>query len=134
MNSLTSRTHYIFLDHDQTYSASAGAVYRWQGFTFSIDGIYGSGLRAGFANTGNFRTTSNSTPVYASASTCVMPARVEVRTVVVNLNDRTYEIRNGTGIGVFDSAIRPAARVLRRNQVAPPIVQPNRHTAEGSEK
>ena len=47
------KTHYIFLDHDQTFSASAGAVYRWQGFTFSIDGIYGSGLRAGFANTGN---------------------------------------------------------------------------------
>jgi outer membrane receptor protein involved in Fe transport len=45
--------HYIFLDHDQTFSASAGAVYNWQGFTFSIDGIYGSGLRAGFANTGN---------------------------------------------------------------------------------
>src|SRR3984957_12334045 len=39
--------HYIFLDHDQTFSASAGAVYNWRGFTFSIDGIYASGLRAG---------------------------------------------------------------------------------------
>ena len=45
--------HYIFLDHDQTFSASAGAVFTWQGSAFSIDGIYGSGLRAGFANTGN---------------------------------------------------------------------------------
>src|SRR6266852_4919982 len=25
------KTHYIFLDHDQTFSASAGAVYRWKG-------------------------------------------------------------------------------------------------------
>ncbi|HYL59918.1 MAG TPA: TonB-dependent receptor, partial [Candidatus Acidoferrales bacterium] len=46
-------SHYAFLDHDQTFSSSAGAAYTWNGFTFSIDGIYGSGLRRGFANTGN---------------------------------------------------------------------------------
>ena len=46
-------SHYIFLDHDQTFTNSAGVVYNWHGFAFSIDGIYGSGLRSGFANTGN---------------------------------------------------------------------------------
>ena len=101
------KTHYIFLDHDQTFSASAGAVYRWQGFTFSIDGIYGSGLRAGFANTGNL-------PYYIQIDAgvrkrFVLPnaGAMEVRAAVVNLNDRTYEIRNGTGVGVFAPQFGP---------------------------
>lgn len=99
--------HYIFLDHDQTFSASAGAVYSWQGFTFSIDGIYGSGLRAGFANMGNL-------PYYIQLNAgirkrFVLPnaGAMEVRAAVINLNDRTYQIRNGTGIGVFASQYGP---------------------------
>jgi outer membrane receptor protein involved in Fe transport len=99
--------HYIFLDHDQTFSASVGAVYNWQGFLFSIDGIYGSGLRKGFANTGNL-------PYYiqvdAGISKRLIVPRVgpiTVRGAVVNLNDRTYQIRNGTGIGVFAAQYGP---------------------------
>ena len=99
--------HYIFLDHDQTFSASAGAVYNWQGFTFSVDGIYGSGLRRGFANTGNL-------PYYIQIDAgitkrFVLPnaGAMEVRAAVVNLNDRTYQIRNGTGIGVFAAQYGP---------------------------
>src|SRR6202043_1715146 len=30
--------HYIFLDHDQTFTSSVGAAYKWRGFTFSFDG------------------------------------------------------------------------------------------------
>jgi outer membrane receptor protein involved in Fe transport len=99
--------HYVFLDHDQTFSASAGVVYSWQGFRFSIDGIYGSGLRKGFANTGNL-------PYYIQidagiARRFVLPdaGAMEVRAAVVNLNDRTYQIRNGTGIGVFAAQYGP---------------------------
>ena len=99
--------HYIFLDHDQTFSASTGAVYNWSGFTFSIDGIYGSGLRDGFANTGNL-------PYYIQIDAgvtkrFVLPnaGAMEVRAAVVNLNDRTYQIRNGTGIGVFAAQYGP---------------------------
>src|SRR5262249_55327043 len=47
------KTHYVFLDHDQTFTSSAGAVYRWRELMFSLDGIYQSGLHRGFANTGN---------------------------------------------------------------------------------
>jgi hypothetical protein len=101
------KTHYIFLDHDQTFSASAGAVYNWRGFKFSIDGIYGSGLRDGFANTGNL-------PYYIQIDAgitrrFVLPdaGAMEVRAAVVNLNDRTYQIRNGTGIGVFAAQYGP---------------------------
>jgi TonB dependent receptor/Carboxypeptidase regulatory-like domain len=99
--------HYIFLDHDQTFSASAGAVYDWRGFRFSIDGIYGSGLRAGFANTGNL-------PYYIQINAgitkrIVLPQAgpIEVRASVINLNDRTYQIRNGTGVGVFAAQYGP---------------------------
>jgi outer membrane receptor protein involved in Fe transport len=99
--------HYIFLDHDQTFSASAGAVYNWRGFTFSVDGIYGSGLRRGFANTGNL-------PYYIQIDAgitkrFVLPnaGAMEVRAAVVNLNDSTYQIRNGSGIGVFAAQFGP---------------------------
>ena len=44
-------THYIYTDHAQTWTGSAGASYRWLGTLVSADLIYGSGLRSGFANT-----------------------------------------------------------------------------------
>jgi outer membrane receptor protein involved in Fe transport len=101
-------SHYIFLDHDQTFTNSAGAVYNWRGFAFSIDGIYGSGLRSGFANTGNL-------PYYIQVDAGItkrvtLPDNrgvLEFRTAIVNLNDRTYLVRNGTGIGVFADQYGP---------------------------
>ena len=44
-------TNYIYTDHAQTWTGSAGASYRWLGTLVSADLIYGSGLRSGFANT-----------------------------------------------------------------------------------
>jgi len=101
-------SHYIFLDHDQTFTNSAGAVYNWRGWMFSIDGIYGSGLRSGFANTGNL-------PFYIQVDAGItkrvpVPNNggvLEFRGAIVNLNDRTYLVRNGTGIGVFADQFGP---------------------------
>jgi outer membrane receptor protein involved in Fe transport len=100
-------SHYVFLDHDQTFSASAGGVYKWKGFGFSLDGIYGSGLRRGFANTGNL-------PFYVQLDTAITKrielgekGTIELRAAVVNLNDWIYQIRNGSGIGVFASQYGP---------------------------
>ena len=42
--------HYIYTDHSQTVTASAGASYLWEGTRFSADLIYGSGLRTGDFN------------------------------------------------------------------------------------
>ncbi|HEV2171424.1 MAG TPA: TonB-dependent receptor, partial [Candidatus Binatus sp.] len=101
-------SHYVFLDHDQTFTNSAGVVYNWRGWAFSIDGIYGSGLRRGFANTGNLPyyiqvdggiTRRVTLPNHAGA--------LEFRTALVNMNDRTYQIRNGSGIGVFAAQFGP---------------------------
>jgi outer membrane receptor protein involved in Fe transport len=93
--------HYVFLDHDQTFSTSVGASYRWQGFMFTADSLYASGLRDGFANTGNllpyFIVNAGVTKSFVAPRVGPLEARV----AVVNLFDHTYQIRNGTGIGVF---------------------------------
>ncbi|MGH7812989.1 MAG: TonB-dependent receptor [Candidatus Binataceae bacterium] len=100
-------SHYIFLDHDQTFTDSAGAAYKWRGWLFSIDGIYGSGLRDGFANTGNL-------PYYIQVDAGISRrielahgGALEFRGAVVNLNDHIYQIRNGTGVGVFAAQYGP---------------------------
>ena len=100
-------SHYVFLDHDQTFSASGGVAYTWKGFMGTIDGIYGSGLRSGFANTGNL-------PYYIQLNAGITK-RIEMgpagalvlRGSIVNLNDRTYMIRNGSGIGVGAAQFGP---------------------------
>ena len=100
-------SHYVFLDHDQTFSASGGIAYTWNGYTASVDGIYGSGLRKGFANTGNL-------PFYIQLNAGITK-RVEAgragafvfRGSWVNFNDHIYQIRNGTGIGVFAAQYGP---------------------------
>jgi outer membrane receptor protein involved in Fe transport len=101
-------SHYVFLDHDQTFTNSAGAVYNWRGWMFSVDGIYGSGLRSGFANTGNL-------PFYIQVDAGItrrvtVPDNggvLEFRGAIVNLADHTYLVRNGTGIGVFADQFGP---------------------------
>src|ERR1700730_8135008 len=42
--------NYHFIDDAQLITASAGASYKWENTLISLDGIYGSGLRSGFAN------------------------------------------------------------------------------------
>lgn len=93
--------HYVFLDHDQTFTNSAGVAYRWQGFMFSVDSLYESGLRHDFANTGNL--LPHFTVNLGVTKTVVVPkvGPLEARLSVVNLFDYTYKIRDGTGIGVF---------------------------------
>jgi outer membrane receptor protein involved in Fe transport len=106
------QSHYIFLDHDQTFTNSAGVVYNWRKWMFSIDGIYGSGLRSGFANTGNL-------PFYIQLDAGItrrvpLPnngGTLEFRGAIVNLNDRTYLVRNGTGVGVFANQFGPRRAV-----------------------
>lgn len=94
--------HAIFTDHAQLFTGSAGASYRWDGYTLSTDAIFGSGLRNGFAN---LSTVSPYVQVNAGLSkeikwnAALKPATL--RFDVVNVFDRSYEIRDGSGIGVF---------------------------------
>ncbi len=99
--------HYIFLDHDQTFTSSAGAAYKWSGFTFSFDGIYGSGLRSGFANTGNLPYYIQLNAGITKRIEMAEKGAIVLRAAVENLADHTYLVRNGTGIGVFANQYGP---------------------------
>jgi outer membrane receptor protein involved in Fe transport len=100
--------HFIYLDHNASYTASGGASYVWMGSRFSADVIYGSGLRAGKVTaSGNTIPNGDSLAPYTQVNLSVShkfeqsPAGpVEVRFDIINAFDDTYEIRNGTGVGV----------------------------------
>jgi hypothetical protein len=94
-------THWIYTDHTQIVTGSAGVSYLWDGTRYSADLIYGSGLRTGDANI-------SSEAAYAQINAGIshefaMPdgKPVTVRFDIVNLLDTIYQIRSGTGIGVF---------------------------------
>lgn len=94
--------HYIHMDHDQTWTASAGAAYKVGGTTLSADMIYGSGLRADGA-TPNGRALPDYVQVNASVAHDFQLPRLgelEARLDVVNLFDELYVIRDGTRVGV----------------------------------
>ena len=97
-----AQTHWIPTDHSQTWTGSAGASYLWNGTRFSADMIFGSGLRAGFAN-------QSTAPAYSQINLGLShefkwldeAKPITLRFDVVNLFDSIYEIRDGSGIGVF---------------------------------
>jgi outer membrane receptor for ferrienterochelin and colicins len=97
------KNHYIYLDHDQTYTATGGAAYRFGGSRISADLIYGSGLRAD-GDVPNGRELAPYTQVNLSLSHSfehLTPGGpTEVRLDLINVADATYEIRDGTGVGV----------------------------------
>jgi TonB dependent receptor len=114
------QTHWIYTDHTQLVTASAGAIYQfcgrpayanegfwtptpsWCGTRLSSDMIFGSGLRSGDANIGTV-------PPYTQFNVGIArefllpddPKPMTVRFDIVNLFDTVYQIRSGTGIGVF---------------------------------
>lgn len=99
--------NYIKLDHSQSYTASTGASYLFLQTKYSIDAIYGSGLRTGDYNL-------NAMPAYlqinASASRDVnlfSAGKFNIRLAVVNLFDQIYQLHDGSGIGVAASQYGP---------------------------
>lgn len=103
-------SHYIHLDHDQTYTGSAGINYAFKqgamkGLKLGSSLIYGSGLRtAGLAGDGTVIPNGAHLPGYAqvnlSASYRIERAGVDVRFDVINAGDHAYQIRDGAGVGV----------------------------------
>jgi len=94
--------HWIHLDHDQTYTASAGASYRWQQTRISADLISQSGLRAS-----TDVPNGGSLPHYVTVNLGInqsldlpIAGAIKLRFDVINLLDKEYEIRDGTGVGV----------------------------------
>ena len=88
--------HYIYTDHSQTITASAGLTYLWQATRFSADMIYGSGLRSGDFNLDHV-------PAYRQVNLGVshefnsgLEKPATLRFDIVNLFDEVYEIRSGS--------------------------------------
>jgi hypothetical protein len=94
-------THYIPTDHSQTWTGSAGASYLWYGTRFSVDAIFGSGLRNGFANLTTVPAYSQINLGVSHVFQSPIAKPLTVSFSVVNVLDSTYVIRDGTGIGVF---------------------------------
>ena len=107
--------NYIHLDHEQEHTASGGVSYLWNDTRLSADFLYGSGLRADlelppgeltpYGGTGI--PNGASLPVYTQinfGSTHVFhipnAGTLTARFDVINVFDKVYEIRNGTGVGV----------------------------------
>jgi hypothetical protein len=108
--------NYIHLDHDQTYTASAGIAYTFPrtNTRISTDLLYGSGLRAD-----GDHPNGNSLPDYHQVNLSVVQKIViagwtgaELRLDVINLFDEVYEIRNGTGVGVGAPQFGPRRTIL----------------------
>jgi TonB dependent receptor-like, beta-barrel len=94
------KNHWIFLDHDQRFTGSAGASYTWNDWKITSDFLYGNGLRHAFVN-------SRKLPAYETINASLQrrikiteKTSVVLRFDVVNLLDKIYELRDGSGIGV----------------------------------
>jgi len=101
--------NYIHLDHEERLSSSGGASYQWQGTRFSLDYIFGTGLRQDLllAN-GEDIPNGDHTPSYVEYNLGITHdflidshGPLTLRFDIINLTDKIYLIRSGTGIGVF---------------------------------
>ena len=92
--------NWVHLDHEQRWSGSAGLSYKLGSTQISLDALYGSGLRNGFANTEHL-------PGYTQVNLGLLKnldlpgiGKLDVRFALINAFDKTYQIRDGSGIGV----------------------------------
>jgi outer membrane receptor protein involved in Fe transport len=104
---LLNNWHYT--DDMQRMTGSAGASYRWQDTLYTVNMIYGSGLRTGDIEDNGVPPNSLHATPYAVFNVGVAHdfkwspdlKPLTVRFDVVNLFDQIYELRTGTGIGEF---------------------------------
>jgi outer membrane receptor protein involved in Fe transport len=110
--------NWIYLDHDQTVTASFGAAYTFNETAACstrtyVDALFGSGLRQDSTTT--IDGTPNGDPIPNGASvpnyyTVNLGAEqtfhlnqsqaLKARLDIVNVTDNSYELRSGTGVGV----------------------------------
>jgi outer membrane receptor protein involved in Fe transport len=108
-------SNFIHLDHEQQHTASGGVSYLWQDTRFGADFLLGSGLRGDEELPAGETTAYGGTdipngihlPYYTQVNTAIThvfdlgdAGTLTTRFDVVNLFDKIYEIRNGTGVGV----------------------------------
>jgi outer membrane cobalamin receptor len=107
--------NYIHLDHEQQQTASGGVSYLWHDTRISADFLVGSGLRASLPLPAGQTTPYGGTiipngdhlPSYTQVNTGLShvftipnAGTLTARFDVINIFDKEYQIRNGTGVGV----------------------------------
>jgi outer membrane receptor protein involved in Fe transport len=92
--------NWVHLDHDQSLTASAGVSYRRGPTAYSADVIMGSGLRSGFANTEHMPGYGQLNVSVAHHFDLAQLGKFDTRIALLNVADRQYELRDGSGIGV----------------------------------
>jgi outer membrane receptor protein involved in Fe transport len=103
---------WIHLDHDQRWTGSGGAAYTlFEGkrapTRLSADLLVGSGLRADYSSANGDVPNGRALPGYYTINLSAVQTiktgyigQTQLRFDVINLLDRKYEIRDGTGVGV----------------------------------
>ncbi len=102
-------SNYIHLDHEGRVSASSGVSYLWLGTRFSTDAIFGTGLRQSLTlPDGSVIPNGDHTPSYTQINLGATHAfeiagsgPLTLRLAIINVADKVYQIRSGTGVGVF---------------------------------
>jgi outer membrane receptor protein involved in Fe transport len=94
--------HFHYTDDMQQTTGSAGLSYLWDKMLLTANIIYGSGLRSGFANMDHAKPYAT-VNLGVSREFQLSPGDkpLTVRFDIVNLFDKSYELRDGGGIGVF---------------------------------
>jgi outer membrane receptor for ferrienterochelin and colicin len=101
--------NYIHLDHEGRVAASGGASYLWRGTRFSTDLVFGTGLRtdlelpdgSSIPNGGHVPSYTQINFGLSHAFRLAGSSTLTARFDVINVTDKTYQIRDGSGIGVF---------------------------------
>jgi hypothetical protein len=115
--------HYIVLDHQPLYGASGGATYRWKSYLFSIDALYGSGLRGGFADQQHLPNVVQLDLAAQKSFHVPWIGLVSDRITLLNILDRTNLIRPPEGIGIFQAAYGPRITVYDTLTIPLPALQ-----------
>jgi outer membrane receptor protein involved in Fe transport len=104
--------HYIDLDHQPMLGITTGVAYAWKPYSFSIDTIYTSGLRTGFANLQPLPNTFQVNVGIARDFEVEGVGKITDRLTLLNIFDRVNLIRPSGGLGVFQSAYEPRFTVF----------------------
>ena len=99
--------HWVTLDDDQMLVGSSGVSYQLWGYLVTADGLWASGYRRGFANTGELPPILQFNAAIVHDVVLPRVGKVEGRVSLINVFDHTYQIRNGSGIGVFSPTYGP---------------------------
>ena len=107
------KNHWIYLDHDQELTGSFGTSYLWHesertSTLVYLDALYGSGLRTDETTSSGQVIPNGGTvsPYYSincgieQSFKLVKKQMLKARFDIVNLTDNSYELRDGSGVGV----------------------------------